>query len=437
VFYLSQPVENLPYDVYLEFAAAEQRAAEYEANSLKHAGLEAQAAALALLQSQGDGSGGIALIGAIAGEHALQGRCAKALDYQRDGIYKIYSDFAIPLCLGDYYDKFRVVGTTPAFFEQLKVLDEARKKELRFAQGRAFVEFNEEHGWYESVVGATVAREMNVKVGDVINPAHGDPAGHQHGQGFTVVGILAPTGTPHDRAVFVNMEGFFLMDGHAANLEKGEEEDDPIETRSVSEAKKEPTVKKSKWPEPLPIERREVTALLIRTSNILVTDSMVRSINKNRTLNAQAVLPIKEIFGLLNFIVSPIQALLLFLTAMICFVSGVSIMVGIYNSMSDRRRDIAVMRALGADRWTVFGVILFEAIILSLGGGLLGWLAGHTLNQLAGSTVENLTGVALRWWSLVPAEILLVPAMIALAVLAGLIPAMVAYRTDVSRSLAP
>lgn len=68
---------------------------------------------------------------------------------------------------------------------------------------------------------------------------------------------------------------------------------------------------------------------------------------------------------------------------------------------------------------------------------MLGWLAGHTLNQLAGGTVEDLTGVALRWWSLVPAELMLVPAMIVLAILAGLLPAVVAYRTDVSRSLAP
>lgn len=449
VYYLSQPVENLPYDVYLEFMPAERRQQEYAA-SLRQASLEAQQAALALTATPGLES--IATIGLLAGDEALNKTCTQALDFTRDGQYSVYTNFAIPLCLGDYFGKFRVVGTTPDFFEKLKELDPPRNKRLEFAEGRAFEHFNDEHGWYEAVVGSTVAREMNVKIGDSINPAHGDPEGHTHGQGFTVVGILKPTGTPHDRAAFVNMEGFYLMDGHAKPLEEGEEG----EADEASSITTEQPAAKRKWPEPLALEQREITAMLVRTTHPLVTQGMVTSINEGS--DAQAVLPIREIFELLDVFVTPIRTLLLVLTAMICIVSGISILVGIYNSMSDRRRDIAVMRALGASRMTVSAIILAESLLLSLGGGLLGVVAGHTLNAAVSRQVEDKTGVtigfttfapgprlsdllqassALSWDPEISLELVLIPAMVLLAVAVGFLPAMVAYRTDVSRSLAP
>lgn len=450
VYYLSQPVENVPYDFYLEFLPQAQREKAY-ADSVNQASLEAQQAALALAQTH-DGIGGLAALGLIAGEQALGQAGAKALDVQRDGQYSLFTDFALPLCLGDYFGKFRVVGTVPAFFEKLQELDPVRGRKLEFAQGRAFEHFNDEHGWYEAVVGSTVAREMNVKIGDSINPAHGDPDGHTHGQGFTVVGILKPTGAPHDRAVFVNMEGFYLMDGHAKPLEEGEAEEGTETPASAGQV----TKPSRKWPEPLPLEQREVTAMLVRTVNPLVTQGMTNSINEGRV--AQAVLPIREIYSLLEMIVSPVQRLLLVLTVMICIASGVSILVGIYNSMSDRRRDIAVMRALGAGRGTVSTVILAEAIILAVGGGLLGLLGGHTLNALASKAVEDQTGVtigfstfapgprisdllgytgAMAWDPSISLEWVIVPAMVLLAIVVGFLPALVAYRTDVSRSLAP
>lgn len=447
VFYLSQPVENIPYDFYLEFLPQDARETAY-ADSINRESLQAQQAMMALAQTQG-GVGGLAALGLAAGENALHATSTKALDIARDGQYGVFTDFALPLCLGDYFGKFRVVGTVPEFFEKLKELDPVRNRTLDFADGRPFERFNEEHGWYEAVVGSTVAREKNIKVGDVINPAHGDPEGHTHGQGFTVVGILRPTGAPHDRAVFVNMEGFYLMDGHAKPLEEGEEEVEGAATGEI-------TKPKSKWPAPLALEQREVTALLVRTTNPLVTQGMANSINEGPV--GQMVLPIKEIYDLLDMIVSPVQTLLLVLTIMICVVSGVSILVGIYNSMSDRRRDIAVMRALGAGRGTVSTIILAEAIILALGGGLLGLLGGHTLNALASKAVEDRTGVtigfttfapgwrlsellgysgALSWDPSISLELVIVPAMVLLAIVVGFLPAMVAYRTDVSRSLAP
>jgi putative ABC transport system permease protein len=196
--------------------------------------------------------------------------------------------------------------------------------------------------------------------------------------------------------------------------------------------------------------------MLVRTTSPLVTPGLQNTINEGPF--AQAVLPIQEIYNLLEFIVGPIKKLLLGLTLMICAVSGISILVSIYNSMSERRRDIAVMRALGANRGQVSLVILCESIILSVGGGLLGMLAGHTLNWSASRMVEEQTGVqigfttfapgwrisellgrpgSLAWDPGVSPEILLVVGLVLLAIGAGFFPAISAYRTDVSKSLAP
>ena len=134
----------------------------------------------------------------------------------------------IPINLGDYLGRFRVVGTSSDFFREM-LLDIDTEKGFSFSNGRAFHDFDDTNHYYEAVLGSKVAREQELKVGDVINPVHGDPNSensHTHEQGFTIVGILDSTGTPHDRAVFVNMEGFYLMDGHVK----------PVNERLLTEA---------------------------------------------------------------------------------------------------------------------------------------------------------------------------------------------------------
>ena len=94
------------------------------------------------------------------------------------------------------------------------VLDAETERKFEFTQGRSLQDFDPEHGYFECVVGSQVAKACNVRLGETINPIHGAAGAsgaHIHKQGFTVVGILAPTGTPHDRVVFVNIEGFYLI----------------------------------------------------------------------------------------------------------------------------------------------------------------------------------------------------------------------------------
>ncbi|MFM7845196.1 MAG: ABC transporter permease [Planctomycetota bacterium] len=458
VYYLSSPVENIPYEYYLEFFGREDRDRDLQ-YSLRAAAHDERRALLELAQAATNGPGSWSeQVSEVVLQKSSERAATRQIELGRDGKFSQFTKLAIPVCLGDYFGPFRVVATTPDMFDRLQH-GESGDKPYEFQAGRNFQTYSSEHGFFEAVIGATAAQAQNVKLGDQISTSHGDPEGAGHGQKFTVVGILKPSGTPHDRAVFINMEGFYLMEDHAKPIERDQEAEREV---GGDEAQREANLRRARaaaeheqqhgGKRPLPLEEREVTAILLQTANPSVAPGLQNVINEG--LYAQAVLPIQEIYGLFELIVMPIQRLLLVLTTMICLVSGVSILVSIYNSMSDRRQEIAVMRALGASRGTVMTVILLESVLLSLMGGAIGWLSAHTLNWLAASKIESLTGVSIHFWDLAPSvdllellgvqsrmvigistEALVVPLLILLAVGAGFIPALSAYRTDVARSL--
>ena len=526
VYYLSKPVENIPYEYYLAFCDKETRSRDLK-NSIAYHAKQAvdETMALTALALPGSVGMGAALSDAIV-KDAFDFQQTSAMKLNERGLYKRYTHIAVPLCQGDYYVDpetqlaFRCVGTTPNFFTDL-VLDIDSNKKFQFAEGRNFVEKSDENGLFECVVGAVVANRCDIKIGDKLQATHGDPnssSAHIHEQDYTVVGIIDGTGTPNDRVVFLNMEGFFLMEDHAKTIEKDgvlkteddlnneaqdepvlaplddsffDDEGDPPETIDNNpDAVVEPTPpetpqlsreeefarKQNATRVPLPIEQREVTSILIRTS---LSDEVgaigyflpgqINEGDLETTLNwtpyrpersqkaAQAVNPVMEVASLFQVFVDPIRWMLLALTSMICIVSALSILVGIYNSMNQRKHEIAVMRALGANRVRVMNIILCESVLLALMGGLLGWVMRHSLNGLLGSSVEDRTGVALGFFDFAPAveisvltlgiipdrlisasvspELLVIPGLMLLAVLVGIYPAISAYRTDVSKSL--
>ncbi len=264
-------------------------------------------------------------------------------------------------------------------------------------------------------MGAKVAQDTGLKVGDTFTPTHGTPDGESHDE-FFVVGILKRSGTPNDRAVFVNMEGFYLLKGHARVEE--DEDGNQIKPEELADAGPQLPhlaeylqipfdasvcrIDEERFRiKPLPLEQREVTSILLRTQAAYLAPGLKRTINKGKF--ARAVTPISEIYSLFKTIVAPIKWTLLLLTVMICIVSGVSILVSIYNSMSDRRHEIAVIRSLGAGRRTVMSIVLLEAVLLALGGGLLGWIGGHLLVGLVASPfVEDQTGVSIGLFDFAP-----------------------------------
>jgi putative ABC transport system permease protein len=308
--------------------------------------------------------------------------------------------------------------------------------ELTYDNGRKF-EFAAGHNFkqnefFTGVIGAQVARQLKLKVGDTFVPTHGvkgeEAADHD---AFKIVGVLKPTGTPNDRALFINMEGFLLTGGHAKPVEHKPGEAEPHAHEAEGHD--------ANHPKPIPEAQREVTAILVLTSAPpgappeLIAQDLLTKINEG--MEGQAVQPIREIAMLFRLFVEPVKWLLLGLTVLIVVVAGISILVSIYNSMSERKHDIAVMRALGAGRGTVMVIVLLESILLALAGGLMGWILGHLLIFALNPVLEAEAGVRIGLFQFVPLELVIIPGLIALAAIVGYLPALVAYRTDVAKAL--
>ena len=152
-------------------------------------------------------------------------------------------------------------------------------------------------------------------------------------------------------------------------------------------------------------------------------------------LEAQAVAPVQEIAAFFQDVIGNIQSVLIIFAIQVVIVAGVGMMVSIYNSMNERRQEIAIMRALGARRSTVMSIILLESILLSLGGGALGALIGHLAIGALAPLIMSYANVMIRPWNFQLAELILIPGLAGLASIVGYLPAVVAYRTDVAQSL--
>jgi putative ABC transport system permease protein len=190
----------------------------------------------------------------------------------------------------------------------------------------------------------------------------------------------------------------------------------------------------------LPEAQREVTSILVllredTPDSLLYSQIVDQAVNKSEDRTAQAVSPGNVVERLMENFLAPITLILLVLTVTIIVVAGISILVSIYNSMSERGHDIAVMRALGASRKAVMGIVLLESILLSLLGGLAGMALGHVVLAAASPVVEYYTGVIVRALDFNPLEWTLVPCLVAFASLVGFLPALTAYRTDVGKTL--
>lgn len=354
---------------------------------------------------------------------------------------------AIPLALGDSTEEggFPILGTTIEYFD------------VEYEFGRKFMVRGD---WparkWESVVGATVAETNGWDVGTKFKMVHAGQDDHVHDEEFTVVGILKRTGTANDRTVFVNLNGFFAIAGHEKPVEEAiareaeffSETDEQVREYHADDLKElaahaghDHSSHDGHHDHPTPDLQKEVTSILLvmRSDPDRPTLSQSLAIDFTSELRegfkAQAVNPIVPVRKLMTLVVGNVRLALVFLTILIIAVSGIGIFVSIYNSMSDRKREIAIMRALGADRTTVMLVILVESTLLCVGGGLLGMFLGHGVVILCSPIMEARTGLVVDPFTFETVELIVIPAMIVMAGLVGIVPGMTAYRTDVATNL--
>lgn len=350
---------------------------------------------------------------------------------------------AIPFAIGDVTQKgaFPIVGTIPRYF----ALEYIPGRHFRINKDGKFLP-----GTWDAVIGSVVAKQNNWKMGDEFQLIHGSAeSGHVHDEKFKIVGILAPTGTPNDRTVFVNLRGFYQVSGHEKPLDEALKREAAFFGETFDEEKLKRLMKENaahdhsghdhghNHAHEVPDAQKEVTAILVqmkgdrlRGFTTIKFQSELKEANQ-----AMAVNPIRQISWLMTNIVGNVRTMLIILTSLIIVVSGVSIFVSIYNSMSDRKREIAIMRALGAGRTTVFSIILSESVLLCLGGGILGIILGHGLVFIASPIIEARSGLLINPFAFSSIELILLPILVVLASLVGFIPAMTAYRTDVASTL--
>ena len=262
----------------------------------------------------------------------------------------------------------------------------------------------------EAVLGAEVAARTGVAVGGTFTGAHGiGGEGEEHAEApYTVVGVLEKSDSVIDRLVLTSIESVWQVH------EEHQGPEDEADRKALEEA-------------------REVTVLLVQYASPLAAATLPRQINSQSEL--QAASPAYETARLFSIIGVGVDALRAFALVLI-LAAGLSVFIALYTALEERRYDLAVMRTLGASPGKLFGLLMLEGAGLALLGALIGLALGHALTAVLGVWLESqqqypVTGLEWR-----PEELWLVGVALGVGLIAALLPAWRAYRTDVSRTLA-
>ncbi|MEZ5973950.1 MAG: ABC transporter permease [Planctomycetota bacterium] len=304
---------------------------------------------------------------------------------------------------------YRIVGTVPEFFTEHRM--EGNPIFELPGDGRVF-----DPNLREAVIGSVVAHKTKLRIGSRFQPTHSLDAGsdHVHDEDYVVVGILAPTNSPADKVIWIPIEGMFRMDGHYL---RGAGEN--FEAHAG---------------EAIPDEHKEVSAVMLRLKDPAAGFMMQARYNKEgkeATLAWPIATEVQSIFQQISWV----SRVLILVAYLVVVVAAGSLLASLYNTMNERRREFAILRSLGARRRTLLGVILLESGTIALGGALLGFVVYFGIMAGAAAVIRSETGVVLRTMVYHPAMLWTPLGMLVVGAIAGLVPAMKAYSTDVSREL--
>jgi putative ABC transport system permease protein len=301
---------------------------------------------------------------------------------------------AIPIAVGDNFHGWRIVGTVPELFSDVEY---ATGRKYALTAGRLFDATKN-----EAVVGSFAAQQLGWKVGTTFHPFHGlaFDEQHAHEELYTVVGILAPTNTPADRVIWTPMEGVQTMSGHN------------------------------------PAAATEVSAVLVQlrapTAGFML-DLMYNKQDNRLTFAYPVGAIVGELFGKISWF----DRVLTLVAYLVALVAAGSVLASIYASMNARRRDIAILRALGAHRRTVFGAVVGEAAVIGALGVAGGFVVYFGLLTGVAHVIRVQTGVVIEIGSLHSVLWACPIGMVLLAAIGGVVPAVKAYRIPVAETLAP
>lgn len=317
--------------------------------------------------------------------------------------------WTIPLSLGDSHRGYRVVGTSTAYFEHYRY---GGGRMLEFRQGRAFATP------LEAVIGAEVARQLGYALDQEIVIAHGtgraDILTHDD-HPFRIVGILAPTGTPVDRSVHVSLEGIELIH---AGWQSG--------TWRPGAAQKAPS----------DLSPKTVTAVLVGLKSRMAAFSMQRQINTYEGEPLLAILPGITLAQLWS-LVGVAEGALLLVAGCVVVAGLLGMLTALLTTLNERRREMAILRSVGARPWQIGALLVIESTGLTLLGALVG-LAVLVLGMLLLSPwLAEQYGLYLRPMAFTLREAGLVALVLGGGIVAGIIPAWLAYARSLADGLTP
>ncbi|MBP7821330.1 MAG: FtsX-like permease family protein [Saprospiraceae bacterium] len=349
---------------------------------------------------------------------------------------------SIPLSLGDSYQGYRIVGTVAPFID----LYNAKLAEGNFCDSD-----------FEVCIGANVAEALSLHIGSSFQGSHGlvtnDEADHTHNNvpPFKVVGILKPTGTVIDQLILTTNPTFWHLHQHHdedSNTETHDSHAENANEESEHNHDHESVVDSPSTPNPDSVssatthdatswitgnEDKEITLILVKFRNRnFQTLSMQRNINENTDL--QAANPAIEI-NRLYLMMGVGTDLLKVIAYLIMLVSGLSVFISLYNSLKERKYELALMRVMGASRFKVFKLIVWEGAILAIIGTILGLLMSHIGMDLLAGYLKNSYRYSFTGNTFLREEFYLFIACIVIGKIAAAIPAWQAVRADISKIL--
>lgn len=315
-------------------------------------------------------------------------------------------DWIVPISLGDSHRQFRVMGTSKAFFEHYKYRGD---RSLEVVEGEVMNDL------FDAVIGSDVAQTLGYAIDDPITVAHGVSSFTEHkDQPFRVAGILEKTGTPVDRTVIVSMEAI-----EAIHVDWRGGAQIPGQSTPIDVIRQ------------MDLTPKAVTAALVGVKSPLQTFRLQRAINEYRAEPLQAVLPgvaLQELWG----IVGVAERALRVVSTMVVVTALIGMMATVFSSLNERRREMAVYRAMGARPRTIFGLLILEATIVTAIGAAVGLVLLYIALFIARPIVDQAYGL---WLPINPPgwqELRVLLLIILAGAIVSVLPAIRAYRLSLA-----
>ena len=315
--------------------------------------------------------------------------------------------WSIPISLGDSHKGFRVMGTNQDYF---RFYQYGKKQPLTFKEGKPFIHL------FDVVLGADVANKLNYKLGDKLVIAHGisDQSFTRHDHlPFTVTGILAPTGTPVDKTLHVSLGA---IEAIHVGWESGAHLGNTPDAKTLEQHQFEP---------------KEITAFMLGLNSKIQTFALQRYINDYNKEPLSAILPgiaLHELWGMMSMA----EQALLAVSVFVVIAGLMGMLTSLLTSLQERRREMAILRSMGAQPKHIFALLVSEAIVITTFGIIVGLLGLYLSLSILQPIIQQYYGIAIELTLPSLYELKLLALVLCSGFIIGVIPAIQAYRHSLS-----